>query len=445
MKRIKNILCYNILILFFGYVGLCNSQNLNKKYSWKYSVNEHCTIELENYNCDIEITKGESKKVEFELEVVATDGSEEDVLKLDGYLTNLEFKASSDKIDLYTVFWKKLVQVTLFTGYKSSIVLKNNEEIRFKKIEQKAYLKIPETIYLKLFTKYSDILIPNLERLKLDSYKDNIVASNILMPSTIDAKYSDMEFKNISDCKLDIYNCDLEFITVGDIVIRSKYSEFIADKIGNLKVDSYDDKYKFNQTGNVNFVGKYSDFESTNSGNLEIGSYKCNFESVNIKEIEVAYSKYSSYKFSKSINISCASSYDDEFIISGTGQVKIYDSKYSRYEFSILDQSFLLAEGYKDNIDINNTSENFSYIDINGKYHDIDVGVNKDLPLKLDIDVKYGELDYNEDTFNSKSLIKENSDYKLNAFRGEGKNNMPYIKLRGYKNELTIEDLTPVQ
>lgn len=438
MKKKKKTSGYSLttLIIVFSFFNSLQGQDLNMKYSWSYPIDEHGTLVLENYNCDVEIIHSNSGKIDFEMEIIAEGGSEEDINIIDSYFKNYKFNASSGKVELSTIFYKSETKRS-----NTKIILDNNETVTFNKIHRKAYLKIPKYIKLEISTKYSDLDIPDVEKIELNSYKDKIEAGNIKLPAVINAKYSEITFHDISDCQLQMYNCELEAHSTGILELKSKYSRYNIADSKDITIDCYNDKYKFKNTGNVHFSGKYSDFISLSSGDITIDAYKCYFESGDIKSLKIKSTKYSEYRFASAINLVLTDSYNDKFVIDKTGKIEVGNSKYSEYLHNTLEKSFSISDGYKNKITINKTSQKFSYFDTNGKYDKIRIGISSDIPLKLDIETKYGSLNYNNASFETKSLIKDDEYYKLNALRYTETENMPLVKIRGYKEDLSIIDI----
>lgn len=475
MKTNKINAKFLFTLIVIAFLGLsANSQKLEDSYTWQYNVNSDVMVHLTNYDCDIDIVASNSTQVTMKMEVVVEAEDQEGLDKLDNYIKNLEFKNYDDKVILKTRFWKKMGTFSIpFFGSKTYMELENGEKIKVKEFKQSAKLIIPLKAGLDLTSKYSSIHLPNLRKLKIDSYNDKIYAGNVEEEGEIEAKYGKLEFGHTGDWDIDFYDSRFIAEKTGNLEIESKYSEFEINMAGNLELESYQDDYQFYTTGNVEMEAKYSDFSSEQSNNLELNIYDSDFDIQKAGEFKLKESKYSKYEISEVKDITIISSYDDAFSHQNAGNFSLSQSKYSefeaknigaitigssyddifRYENAVslkineskytdfkvgMLKKYVKLVGYDDNVTIDNVSEAFEYLDVDEKYATIRINTPKNMALRLDTKTKYGSVKFNEDDFITKIKVKDNSELEYKGIKGKESGNMPYIKVRGHDTNLYL-------
>ena len=325
-----------ILLLVFSFSVKAQNGKLNKTYKWSYQVNKNAIIYLENYDCDVKIEPSDKNIVEFELHINAESPNEEDINNLKKFLENLDFNGNPDEMKFTTKIYESRNSKGIKTDQKIEMKLINNTEIFLSMFEIGAILRLPSYSKLNLSTKYSTINLCNVKSLMLNSYNDKVYAGNVYNPSEINAKYSNIEFNNLTDSKIDLYDCTLEANKAGIIDLKTKYSKIYIDSASNIKIYSYNDKMEFKKTGDVKIDTKYSDFSSIISGDIYIDVYDSNFEIGQAGKIEIIKTKYSDYIFKKSDELVISLSYDDKFEIGQVSSAKIYETKYSDYEIKVI-------------------------------------------------------------------------------------------------------------
>ena len=439
MKTMKNALVYNasifLLSLLFVFSANARDYTLNKSFDWSFTVSQNATISLSNYDCDLTISSSTANKVILELILDAEAEDQEDLDELAAYLTNLKFSSSSNKLRLFTTFWESRNS----KGNNSTkLKLKNGSTINLSEFKIKASLMVPKSSLIDLTSKYSNITLQDVDELTLDSYDDKINGENVAGEVGIKAKYSEMEFFSLGTCNFDIYDSKLIAERAGDIDVHSKYSDINIGATGDLEIDSYDDNFKFETTGEVRMQGKYSDFNSQSSGNLTLNMYDSDFLIDETRALSISESKYSGYTFRQCGEVEISQSYDDVYKIGELPSLEVDNSKYSDYLFNNLEQHFSIHEGYDDNIKIQRTSSAFKYFDMNSKYGKVNLRIPANVPLKIDWQTKYGNLDIEETQVKTKIKIKESSEFEYIGFRGGESDSSPYIKIRGYDIKLKL-------
>jgi hypothetical protein len=444
MKTKKIKYCYSSLIAIALVIIFTNqslAQNeLDKTSIWKYKINDGAVISLNNYECDLEIVTTGGNEVKFEMFVYAESSDEEDIKTLEKFLENQKFSATGDRIDLSTQIWKKMNSKSFMNSKRTVVTLLNDEEITLSDLDREARLTIPESVLLKLESKYSDVELDDVHKLELKSYNDKIYGGDIRQPAKIEAKYSKMEFEETKDLTLDLYDCTFEASEAKVTSIKSKYSNIEIVKLSTISIDSYDDKFEFENTGDISMVAKYSDLNLSDCGNMVLEIYDSSFDLESLKNLTIKVSKYSNIEFEQANDIKIHKSYDDQFSANNVNSIEVGESKYSDFEIEILKDRMTII-GYDDNITIGELGNNFTLLDADIKYGKISIAdISDDSPIKLDIKSKYGNLNFDKEEFFTQVYINQDDDLEYKGYKVKNTDDTPILKVRGYDLTINLDD-----
>jgi hypothetical protein len=438
MKRINTY--------FFSIIAICASlttgldimgqgKNIDKTYRWKINADPQGSFTFNNYDCDLTIHTWDKPEIEYALTVDATLKSEEDASRLDGYLGGLEFSHPSGGVQFDNHFWTKRVN----TKFKKTITLKGDKTIQYVDLNMKGEMWIPRNCILHLGSKYSEIEVDDLNgEVYLDLYNDKLFGNNVNSKMNITAKYSTLEFKKMKDIEADLYNTDMETGDIGNMVVVSKYSNVQAGDAGRVNINAYNDKYAFGNTGDLIYIDKYSDLKAVKTGNLHLDCYNSTVSISSAEELDLN-SKYGKYELAGARTLKITSAYNDNFKIERLGALDINESKYCVYKIDYLERSVQLEEGYSDKFVILQTGA-LKEVKLNGKYVDVEMGLDKDLNYRLMANVKYAKFDINEESMDVKKMIKDGSEMEMEAVRGVEKEGMPSFFVNGYEMSLTLTE-----
>jgi hypothetical protein len=410
-------------------------KKIEKTYHWKQQVNEQVNFTFNNYDCDLVIHTWDRPEIAYSMSVDATLKSDEDARRLDAYIAELEFSYSNGGSKFDNRFWtsKKAVM-----GRKT-ITLKGEKTIGFSEFNMKGEMWIPENCNLILQSKYSEIMVDDLNgRVTLDLYNDKLFGGLVNSNIDIRAKYSTLEFKDMKDVKIDFYNTDMEAGVIGRLEAVSKYSNFTSGDAGEIRIDSYNDKYSFENTGDIRFVGKYSDLKALNAGYIELDTYNGTVSFTQVEDMDLR-SKYGKYEIGVARNLNIPSSFNDSYKIGKLDALNITESKYTVYKIDYLESSFILTEGYSDKFYVTETGA-FKGMKLNGKYILLEMALDKDLDYSFEASVKYPKFEINEEAMDVKIKIKEGSDLQIKAVKGTETEGMPAFFVNGYEMAVTLTE-----
>ena len=440
MKTMKKIF-FSTLALFLctGFISITHASGpeLQKTYTWKYSITKDGNVVLDNYDCNITIHTWDKAEAEFHLTIDAKTRSDEDATVLDNYLQNLKFSNSSSSVRFGNSFWETRNNIM----GRMTMKLEGGKTVGLSDFSMKGELWIPAICRFEVDSKYSEINMEDFSgQLKLDLYNDNFYGGNVNGKTNIEDKYSTLQFKEMKDIEADLYNSKLEAKSMGSLKIVSKYSKVSVETSGNLNADSYNDKYSFTRTGDITFLAKYSDIKSDISGQIKLDCYEGTILLKEVKDVNIS-SKYTDFQFTTAGNITVSSSYNDKLTAGKLSSLKIDDSKYCEYRMEELVNTVKESDGYEDKFNIGKSGQEFKELNINGKYIEISLGLPKTMDYKFNAKIQYPKLDINESALTTKSKVLEGDNLEYDAVKGTVKEGMPRIEVNGYEISLKIVEL----
>jgi hypothetical protein len=425
-----------VLIIFTGLVSAttASGSDLQKTYTWKYTINKDGSVALENYDCNVTIHTWDKGETEFHLIIDAKTRSDEDAAVLDKYLQNLKFSNSATSVNFRDSFWESRNNIM----GRMTMKLEGAKAVSLSEFSMKGELWIPSGCRFGLNSKYSEVKMEDFSgQLTLDLYNDNFYGSNLSGKTAIEDKYSTIELKDTRDLKADLYNSRLEAGNTGDLNIESKYSKVTAVSSGILTVNGYNDKYSIPKTGNISFVAKYSDLKTETSGLITLDCYEGTVIIKEARDIKIT-SKYADFQFGKVDNVSVESSYNDKLSAVRMTALRITESKYCSFRIDELASSIVENEGYEDKFNIIKTGPEFNKLSVAGKYVDISLSLPKTLDFRFKAKITYPNLDIDESKFITRTKISDGSQLEYDAVKGTEKDGMPVIEVNGYQMSLKV-------
>ena len=440
MKTMRKLFFNTLAVFFLGglvSVVFATGTDLQKTYTWKYTINKGGSVAFDNYDCNLTIHIWDKGETEYRLTVDAEIRTEEDAAILDKYLQNLKFSNNATSVSFSSSFWENRNTIM----GRMTMELKDGKKIALTEMNIKGELWIPSGCRFELTSKYSEINMDDFSgQLFLDLYNDNLYGAGVAGKAEITDKYSTIEFKEMKDLKADLYNTKLGTGNIGNLTAESKYSKVTALTAGTLNINSYNDKYSFTRTGDVTFVAKYSDLKTESSGQIDLDCYEGSVVMNDIKDGRIS-SKYADFQFNGAENISVVTSYNDKLTVGKLNSLKITESKYCSWRIDDLKSSVTESDGYEDKFTILKTSQEFKEINITGKYVDISVNLPKTTDFRFIAKIQYPKLEMDESLFKTRVKILESSKLEYDAVRGTEREGMPRVEVNGYQMSVKISEL----
>ena len=437
MKTMRKLF-FSTLVLFLtaGVIPSVSAagKDLQKTFTWKYTMNKDGNVVLDNYDCNVTIHVWDKGEAEYHLTIDAKTRSDEDATVLDNYLQNLKFSNSTSSVRFASSFWETRNNIL----GRMTMKLAGGKNVALTDFSMKGELWVPSGCRFELISKYSEINMEDFTgQLKLDLYNDNLYGGSVKGKTEIEDKYSTIEFKEMKDIKADLYNSKLEATNTGNMVIVSKYTKVTAASSGNLDIDSYNDKYNIPNTGDIKFLSKYSDLKTESSGNVTFDCYEGTFSLQDLKDLNLT-SKYADFKFGTAGDISVSSSYNDKLAAGKLKSLKINESKYCSFRIEELSGSVSESDGYEDKFNVLKTGQEFKGLSVDGKYIDVSLGLPKSVDFRFRAKIQYPKLDIDESQLKATTKIIDGSHLDYTAVKGTEKEGMPVIEINGYEMSLKI-------
>ncbi|MCK4814348.1 hypothetical protein KA005_01145, partial [bacterium] len=133
-------------------------------------------------------------------------------------------------------------------------------------------------------------------------------------------------------------------------------------------------------------------------------------------------------------------SYNDGINSTQLESLQIIESKYGTFKIDKLTCVLSVVTGYNDKFIIPETGDNFKSLKVNGKYEKITIGIPANLDYRFKANIKYPDLDINEENFTHKTKIIENSTIEYDAVKGKEYEGMPVIEVEGFDVSLSIKE-----
>jgi hypothetical protein len=440
MKTMRKLFFSTLIVLInTGLISAsyASGTDLQKTYTWKYSINKDGSISLENYDCNLTIHTWDKSETEYRLTIDAKTRSDEDAVILNKFLSELQFRNSVTDIAFRDNFWESrnsnMGRITMKLG--------GGKNISLSEFSMKAELWMPSGCKFELNSKYSEVNMEDVAgSLTLNLYNDHFYGANVMGPTEINDKYSTIEFKDLKDLKADLYNSKIEAGNTGNLRIDSKYSKFTSASSGILEINSYNDKFNIVKTGDINFVAKYSDLKTETSGKTTLDCYEGSVIIKESKDVSIT-SKYADFQFGRVDNISVTSTYNDKLAAGYATSLDIIESKYCSFRIDELKKSVKEKDGYEDKFNILKTGQDFKEMSLNGKYVDISLNIPKTIDFRFKAKITYPKLDMDESKLSPKIKVSDGSQLEYDAVKGTAKDDMPVIEVNGYEISLKLIEI----
>lgn len=314
------------------------------------------------------------------------------------------------------------------------IVVINVGDFDEAKLEYK--IKAPANNKYKINNSYRDVkMIGNFEEVELTQYSGDLKA-DFIKKANLNLKYGSASFKGIGVAEMEIYEQEVESGKIDLLKLNAKYSDLEITEIGGFDVTSYESDFTIGSIRTLIGNFKYGKIEVTQAiGIATLTLYEQDIEARKIDNLTLKNSKYSKIKSARIQSITLNESYEDEVTIGVLGSLIAKNSKYGKYDIDQLQGEFQL-NGYEDEIEIEDVTSDATSLIVDGKYINITLGA-EDIAFTLKSNVKYGDLNYNEDLVDIKKYIKDSDQLEVDLVSKKSSQNPFSISVNGY--EMTLE------
>lgn len=322
-------------------------------------------------------------------------------------------------------------------------------------------INIDYTENITLTSAYDDIRFGRIGDLILNAKYGTIEGKdggNIDINDVYDVRFL---FKKTNSIEMGIINySDVDIKHANDVKISSsKYSKFKIDASENFTIKhSYNDKLYLKHAESIDLGStQYSTLEGvkTNIFNVDDSKYS-KYYIDNTTNIIINSSYNDLFNHKKTLNISVSTSKYSEFMSQSTHNLKIYNSSNDVIQcdtiisvaisksyngilrFKKLHNSLSLSGEY-DKVTIRYVSKDLKFITFENKYGELDINIDKSVPLKMEAEMEYGTLNFNQTDWQTFIDIRKNNSIKYIGYHGLRSDKNPLISIKGYNIKTTLQ------
>jgi len=217
------------------------------------------------------------------------------------------------------------------------------------------------------FSIHYEITMPNTNPLKLSNSFGNVYMGSYKGKLDVVVKYGQLMAEDLYDAsvRLDFSNskCEIETLKHGELDLR--YSKMAIENMGNVEIS-----------------GQFSDLEIENAGALTLDGRYGNIEIENIKSLK--------------------------------GNIQ-----FTGLDIENLEESIILEAQHGDGINIDQVSNGFKEIDIEGQFSSIDITMESGTKARLQFDLQFGNLKAHGEGINFTNVIKDHNTSEYEGYLGK--------------------------
>ena len=430
MKRRSRFSLIALIVLAVS--GQTFSQQKSKEYNDSWSGVEKLTVS-HRYGT-LNVYASDNSDVRLEAVIFVKANKPEDAQVVADNFT-VEARPFGTTLELQTAFNSKN---WVTNNGVSTIKFENGQRAKgVRNIDIRYNLYIPELTETRLANKYNDIIV-NTDisgDLHIKQYDADVAIPEVSGKLTLELKYGKAVVASAGESIIQLYDAELELEESSDIELTSKYSDFTIKNCNIIEIDSYDDNGFIEAASeSLRIDDKYSDYAIGTTGSAYIAIYDGEVRLDKADEVS-GKSKYSKFKYREVGSLDLQSSYDDSYEIRNLGSLDCNDSKYTNFEIEDLNRSFQIIS-YDDNIYVTNVNSSFELLDLDCKYTDVRVPLDRIAGYDLRANTKQGSLKHGELT--STTLDKESDgNIELRARVGSSSANAEVI-VKAYDSDINL-------
>ncbi len=439
MKKIMKLLASTLFLLIVSqqYTWAISIISEERKAEVRYTINENHKLELKSSDKNVEINTWNKNEVLIEATVVYKGDDSEQIREfLDDFQeiveTNITKNSNFIEVNANLNEPNKFEMGSKL--FKFVVISYNKKELNISYT-----LTVPSYLSMKLKNSYEDLRLNGefTGNVEIDHYSGDFEGGKFSkLKATL--KYGDAEIDEVEKGEFNLYEQDLDINMLGDGLFDAKYSEIELDQSGSFSIAGYETDITINSGEKVLGTLKYGKIEVTNNfQSVELTeSYESEFIFNSVENFKIEQSKYSGFEISEAGNLTITSSYEDDFNIGTIGNI-LLKSKYAKFNIERITSSLEITEAYETDLDIKGLDSGLSKFLIDGKYCKVYL-IDTNLQFGIDLDAKYANISYPEDSYEKRIYIKEGSQLKVEL--DSKTNSKTKIIVRGYEMDLTVRE-----
>jgi paraquat-inducible protein B len=221
-----------------------------------------------------------------------------------------------------------------------------------------------------------------------------------------------------------------------NIKVESKYSHLETKDLTGLDMNSYEDDSSFGEIkGHVKIESKYSDFIFGDAQDVDLTLYESDIEMKKSQKIQLD-SKYSNVEMGDVHQFHISRGYEDKIRGANIDDFIAEEAKYCKYSFNQLNGTCKLG-GYETSLEINHVAASFKELWVDSKYDHVHFPIPASVSYALDVEMKYGKIDYSKDAFSKIEHTKKNEQIIIKSTPEKDTGAKVYI--RGYETDFVLK------
>ena len=425
---------FAMLLIFIFPVYGNNMKETEQTLTKEISVSPAGLITFENKIGSLNVNTWERNTVKLDIKV-NIDGSDEDIKKVLECISEMNFSKVGENISFNTKLYSRLAG-TIPGNFK--VTLNDGKVVKLSKLEFCFTLTVPQNNPLNIIHAYENVTLADLGgKVTLDLYESNLKAGKILNLSAMTLKYGKAEIDSIRDANISLYEAKMYIAGAGNLKIKSRYSLMEVQSAGKLDLDSYEDKINFIKHADVNLNAKYTQVTLSDFDKGTFDLYECELKAGRANIIVIG-SKYSELTFNTSKAVVFTDSYETKFSSTYITDLKA-SSSYCTFLLYQLTGNLTFLSSYEDKITIKEIGRTFSGINLNGKYTKMELTFLPGVTYKLEVDLKYTDLDFPKQQFREIRYHKEDEKFHfVGITQGGDETIAPVVGLKMYEGKILI-------
>lgn len=426
MKKAKQIVKMLFIIIIMT-KGQILAQEVKDSFEKKFNLKNTGSLFFKGYKSDLKINTWEKEEVKLIGTITIEDGKKAEQESLIKEFKNPSISSSTKKLEIETMEATIITQKKGIFGFYRSVTTRNGNKIEtISKFKTEYELWIPKSIYLHLNSRYSRIDIADFfgdADFQLYETKLNLMS---FKKAVFDMKYSTAIIGKGDVAKFNVYECEITAKTITTFSTDSKYSVFNIENSKMITVSSYEDRFFLtNLSQGITGKAKYSRFEiKSNIDEIDLSIYQSNVKIENTNKF-ILSAKYSEVIAKNIETFNVNKLYETRIFGAKIGVLACQESKYDKITLESIKKSIDFKSAYELKLDVSKTEKSLENFSGYFKYGYVEMPLDKDLDIRVDIDINRGKLIYD-----NKSFPKIEKVGTRKVFKGENKYAKCEIKIK---------------
>jgi hypothetical protein len=393
------------------------------------------------YDSETTIKKATGNEITVSINYIAEGLDEGELQTLQKSMKENLIQKSGNKITISTRFYESYQSFVIIGIRKTKLKLKNGEELSMSKFKvTNVEITLPDDMDLNLNSKYNEVKLGFDIKgdLEIKGYDLKYYGKNNTGKLTIDGRYSTFNLGNTGDANLKFYESHIEFGDTKDLDLDIRYSKIKMQNCSKLTMKSYEDKYEGTINGDADIDAKYTDLKIKNVNNIKAKMYEGTIALSKVNENFTFDGRYVEMNANYINSLNMHDGYENNIKIEEVSEIISKNGKYNDFDVDKLANK-LEIDGYEDEIEIDQLSDNFSKIQIDGKYIDVNIGIIGKPDYRLHGSISYPDLNINMSDYSIILNEKKSSRLDFKYYRGN-ENAEKEIYLKGYEIDARISN-----